>query len=223
MEGRSDSRDRPTRVLIVDDHNFFRAGVRSVLMEHGLEVVGEAGSGAEGIALVERRGPDVILMDLNMPGMSGIEATRRLVESGVTVPVVVLTVSSAEADVVDALEAGAAGYLLKSAPPDEIVRSIEAAAAGDAPLSAGVARHLVERTRLRPGRMEVTDRVQDALSEREIEVLRLLADGLDNSEIAGRLHLSAATVKRDVSSILTKLDVSNRVQAAIRAVQTGLL
>ena len=217
------SDERPTRVLIVDDHDFFRAGVRSVLAEHGLEVVGEGASGETALPLTERRSPDVILMDLNMPGMSGIDATRQLSDAGVTTPVVVLTVSAREEDVVDALEAGAAGYLLKNASPDEIVRSIRAAAAGDAPLSAGIARHLIERTRARPGRMEVASRLAGALSEREVEVLRLMADGLDNSQIGAQLHLSAATVKRDVSSILTKLEVANRVQAAIRAVQTGLI
>ena len=215
--------DRPLRVLIVDDHDFFRAGVRSVLTEHGIEVVGEGGSGDTALPLAQRRSPDVILMDLNMPGMTGIEATRQLVESGETTPVVVLTVSAREEDVVDALEAGATGYLLKNAAPDEIVRSVRAAADGDAPLSAGVARHLVQRSRVRPGKMETASRVAEALSEREIEVLRLLADGLDNTQIGAQLHLSPATVKRDVSSILAKLEVANRVQAAIRGVQTGLI
>jgi two-component system nitrate/nitrite response regulator NarL len=215
--------ERPLRVLIVDDHDFFRAGVRSVLAEHGIEVAGEGATGDTALPLAQRRAPDVILMDLNMPGMTGIEATRQLAEAGIKTPVVVLTVSAREEDVVDALEAGATGYLLKNAAPDEIVRSVRAAAEGDTPLSAGVARHLVRRSRARPGRMEVASRMQDSLTEREIEILRLLADGLDNTQIGAQLHLSPATVKRDVSSILAKLDVANRVQAAIRGVQSGLI
>lgn len=210
-------------MLIVDDHAFFRAGVRSVLLEHGIEVVGEAGDAESGVALAARRAPDAILMDLNMPGDSGVEATRQLAAEGVTAPVIVLTVSASEEDLLAALEAGAAGYLLKSAPPDEIVGSIRAALAGEAPLSPKVARHLVERTRARPGRAEQRSSAEEALSEREIEVLRLLADGLDNTQIAQRLHLSPATVKRHVSAILTKLGVSNRVQAAIHGVQLGLV
>ena len=214
---------RPTRVLIVDDHAFFRAGVRSVLLEHGFEVVGEAGDAESGVALATRRAPDAILMDLNMPGDSGVEATRQLAAESVTAPVIVLTVSASEEDLLAALEAGAAGYLLKSAPPAEIVGSIRAALAGEAPLSPKVARHLVERTRARPGRAEQRSSVEEALSEREIDVLRLLADGLDNTQIAQQLHLSPATVKRHVSAILTKLGVSNRVQAAIHGVQLGLV
>jgi len=215
--------DQPIRVLIVDDHAFFRAGVRSVLTEHGFEVVGEAGDAEAGVALPARRAPDAILMDLNMPGASGVEATRRLAADGVEAPVVMLTVSADEDDLLAALEAGAAGYLLKSAPPDEIVGSIRAALAGEAPLSPRVARHLVDRTRARPGRAEQRSGGEKELSEREIEVLRLLADGLDNTQIAQQLHLSPATVKRHVSAILTKLGVTNRVQAAIHGVQLGLV
>ena len=215
---------RPLRVLIVDDHDFFRAGVRSVLAEHGLEVVGEAPSGSAALALIPVRAPDVILMDLHMPEMSGVEATRRLTDDGIDTPVVMLTVSSDPDDVVEALEAGAAGYLLKNAPPDEIVRSVESAAAGDSPLSPRIARHLVERSRSRvrraPGAAPVA---VENLSEREVEVLRLVADGLDNSQIAAQIYLSPATVKRHVSSILAKLGVSNRVQAAIEGVQRGLV
>ena len=221
--GAADSDARPVRVLIVDDHDFFRAGVRSALTEYGFEVVGEGASGDTALPLAQRRSPDVILMDLNMPGMTGVEATRQLAEAGLTTPVVVLTVSASEQDVVDALQAGAAGYLLKNAPPDEIAQSIRAAVAGDVPLSPAVARQVVERSRARPGGMEAGSQVSEPLSEREVEVLRLLADGLDNSQIGGELHLSAATVKREVSSILTKLGVANRVQAAIRGVQSGLI
>jgi DNA-binding NarL/FixJ family response regulator len=215
--------DRPLRVLIVDDHDFFRAGVRSVLTEHGLEVVGEAPTATAALPLAAVRAPDVILMDLNMPGMNGVEATRRLAEDGVEAAVVVLTVSSDPADVIDALEAGAAGYLLKNAAPDEIVRSVESAAAGDSPLSPRVARYLIERSRSRT-RRSLSGPVRDAvLSERELDVLRLIAQGLDNNKIAAQIYLSPATVKRHVSTILMKLGVSNRVQAAIEGVQRGLI
>jgi DNA-binding NarL/FixJ family response regulator len=210
---------RPS-VFIVDDHSFFRAGLRSLLGEHDFPVVGEAATGDAALALVERRRPDVVVMDLSMPGMSGADTTRALLERVPDVTVLVVTVSAAEGDVLDALEAGASGYLLKDSAPDEIVRAVEAAVEGDTPLSPRVAGLIVHRARGRAGDLDASSA---ALSDREVEVLRLLAEGLDNSEIALKLYLSPTTVKRHVSTIFGKAGVSNRVQAAIWAVRAGII
>lgn len=215
--------ERRPSVFIVDDHSFFRAGLRKVLTEHGFPVVGEAPDGQAALALVERRKPDLVVMDLSMPGMSGAEATREITERFPSTAVLVVTVSTGESDVVDALEAGAAGYLLKDSAPAEIVKAVEAAVSGDAPLSPRVARLVVQRARMTPGGGASAATVaMEQLTEREREVLRLLADGLDNREIAQALFVSPTTVKRHVSAIVVKLGVSNRVQAAIFAVRAGL-
>ena len=215
--------ERRPSVFIVDDHSFFRAGLRKVLTEHGFPVVGEAADGQAALALVERRKPDLVVMDLSMPGMSGAEATREITERFPSTAVLVVTVSTGESDVVDALEAGAAGYLLKDSAPAEIVKAVEAAVSGDAPLSPRVARLVVQRARMTPGGGASAATVaMEQLTEREREVLRLLAEGLDNREIAQALFLSPTTVKRHVSAIVGKLGVSNRVQAAIFAVRAGL-
>lgn len=215
--------ERPS-VFIVDDHAFFRAGLRSVLTEHGFTVVGDVPSGEAALPLIERRRPDIVVMDLSMPGMSGAAATRQIAERFPSVPVLVMTVSAGEADVIEALEAGAAGYLLKDSEPDEIVRAVDAAMSGDAPLSPRIARLVVQRARMMSGGgAQAATRAAEELTDREREVLRLLADGLDNREIAQTLFLSPTTVKRHVSSIVTKLGVSNRMQAAIRAVRAGLI
>lgn len=210
---------RPS-VFIVDDHAFFRAGLRSLLSEHGFPIAGEAASGEAALPLIERRQPDLVVMDLSMGGMSGIEATRELTRRFPGVIVVVVTVSASEADVLEALEAGASGYLLKDSGAEELVRALEAAADGDTPLSPRVAGPIVHHARARGGE---ADPGGADLSKREVEVLRLLAEGLDNNEIALRLYLSPTTVKRQVSAIFAKLGVSNRVQAAIWAVRAGII
>lgn len=215
--------DAGPSVFIVDDHSFFRTGLRSVLVEHGFPVVGEAGTGQAAIPLIERRRPNVVIMDLSMPGMSGIEATRALTARFPSVAVVVMTVSATDSDVLDALEAGAAGYLLKDSDPDEIVRGVRAAVDGNTPLSPRVASLIVHRARAVAGGVEAAARTAAALTGREREVLCLVAQGLDNSEIARELYLSPTTVKRHVSAILSKLGVTNRVQAAIWAVRAGLI
>ena len=214
-------RDRPS-VFIVDDHGFFRAGLRSVLGEHGFPVVGEAPNGEAALPLIERRKPDLVVMDLSMPGMSGAEATSEIMRRSPSTAVLVMTVSTGEADVLDALEAGAAGYLLKDSQPKEIVGAIETAVRGETPLSPRIARLVVQRARMAPSGQAATVAAAD-LTERELDVLRLLADGCDNRQIAEALYLSPTTVKRHVSSIVAKLGVSNRVQAAIWAVRAGLL
>jgi two-component system, NarL family, response regulator LiaR len=213
----------PTAVLLVDDHHLFRSGLREMLAEFdALTVVGEADSGDAALSLIKRRQPDVVIMDLSMPGISGAEATRRVRELSPRTEVVVLTVSGAEDDVIHALGAGATGYLLKDAGAEEIVRAVTAAAKGGSVLSPAIARTVVERAR-RMAAGAAAPKAVTGLSEREREVLCLLAEGKDNAEIAAELFLSVATVKRDVSTLLAKLGASNRVQAAIKAVRSGLL
>jgi DNA-binding NarL/FixJ family response regulator len=216
------SEARPS-VFIVDDHSFFRAGLRAVLTEHGFTVVGDAPSGRAALPLIERRRPELVVMDLGMPGMSGAEATREIKRRFPSTAVLVMTVSTGEGDVLDALEAGAAGYLLKDSEPTEIVRAVEAAMSGDAPLSPRVARLVVQRARMMSGGGAAAAARVAELTDRERDVLRLLGEGLDNRQIAAALFLSPTTVKRHVSSIVTKLGVSNRVQAAIWAVRAGLV
>jgi DNA-binding NarL/FixJ family response regulator len=213
---------RPS-VFLVDDHSFFRSGLRSVLTEHGFTVVGDAPSGKAALPLIERRAPDVVVMDLSMPGMSGVDATREITERLPATAVLVVTVAAGEADVLDALEAGAAGYLLKDSEPKEIVRAVEAAANGDTPLSPRIARLVVQRARMASGGHSAATLAAEELTPREREVLRLLADGLDNTEIARTLFLSPTTVKRHVASIIRKLGVSNRIQAAIWAIRAGIV
>jgi two-component system nitrate/nitrite response regulator NarL len=213
---------RPS-VFIVDDHSFFRAGLRSMLTEHGFTVVGDAPSGLAALPLIERRRPDVVVMDLSMPGMSGVEATRAVTAQFRSIAVLVMTVSATATDVLDALEAGAAGYLLKDSEPDEIVRAVRAALDGDTPLSPHVAGMIAHRARAVAGGAEAAAHTLAALTERERAVLKLVAEGRDNAEIAHALYLSPTTVKRHVSAILLKLGVTNRVQAAIWAVRVGLI
>jgi DNA-binding NarL/FixJ family response regulator len=215
--------DAGPSVFIVDDHSFFRAGLRSLLMEHGFPVVGEAPTGEAAMPLIERRHPDIVVMDLSMPGMSGVEATRELRRRFPAIAVLVVTVSAGDMDVLDALEAGAAGYLLKDAGPEEIVRALQAAVDGDTPLSPRVAGMIVERARGVAGGVDASSRVVEELTTRELEVLRLLAQGLDNSEIAKQLYLSPTTVKRHISGVFAKVGAANRVEAAIWAVRAGVI
>lgn len=211
------------KVMIVDDHHLFRSGLRGMLEEQEeIELVGDAPSAEAAFPLVERRRPDVVMMDLNMPGLSGVQATRRLSELAPEVRVVVLTVSGVEDDVIDALEAGAAGYLLKGAGSEEIVRAIAAATEGGCVLSAAITQIVIERAR-RTAKGAATREAAQEISGDELGVLRLLADGKDNAAIAEELFMSQATVKRQVSSLLTKLDAGTRVQAAIKAVRAGII
>ena len=211
--------ERPLRILLVDDHGFYRSGLRAMLAAEGLEV-SEARSGRAAIELLAAARPDVVLMDLHMPEMSGAEATAAIAETS-AVPVVVLTVSRDDRDVVEAVRAGARGYVLKDAPIDEIVTSVRAAAAGDVWLSPRVAGPLLARVR---GEQDVppADAPTAELSARERDVLRLIAAGRDNATIGRELHVSAGTVRKCVSSILAKLGVDNRVEAAVYAVRHGL-
>jgi DNA-binding NarL/FixJ family response regulator len=211
------------RVLLVDDHEIYRAGLRGLLEEAGIDIVGEAANGEKALALVEEKHPSVVIMDLNMPGMGGIEAARQISTLAPLTRVIMLTVSSAAPDITDAVLAGACGYLLKSATTQEIVTGITAAARGDALLSPSVAAKLLERVREAPVRPNVPDPASASLTDREIEVLRLLSSGMDNAEIGRTLFISPSTVKNHISSILLKLQIENRIQAAVYAVRSGLV
>lgn len=207
--------EKPT-VTVVDDHELFRDGLVMVLGQRGFEVIGTAGSATDALAQIADRRPDVVLMDLNLPGMSGIEAIRRLTAAEPPIPVVVLTVVAGGGQVIDALQAGACGYLLKDSSVDQIVDAIRAAARDESVLSPRVAARLVAWLREPPGGEPVAATPQ--FSDRQLEILQLLAKGVSNHEIASALFLSEHTVKTHVSSILLKLDANNRVQAAVRAV-----
>jgi DNA-binding NarL/FixJ family response regulator len=214
-------RGNDPKVIVVDDHDIFRRGLIELLDERGIEVVGEAAFATEAIRQASDIGPCVVLMDLSLPGMSGIEATQRLTAAAPLARVVVLTVLGDDQHVMDALLAGACGYLVKDAPIAHVVDAIWAADRGESLISPRIASRLVRRLR-EPEKMELS-RTGDLLTPREVEVLELLARGLDNSGIAQALYLSQHTVKNHVSSILIKLQVENRIQAAVRAVRGGLV
>ena len=214
------SRDHPT-VLVVDDQELFRNGIIQLLEERGIRVVGEASLAADAIRQAAELHPDVILMDLNMPGMSGVEATQRLTTNAPFTRVLVLTVAADGRRVMDALLAGACGYLLKETPIAQIVEGIRAAARGESMVSPRIASGLIRRLR-EPSETE-PDLTRAELTPREHSVLELLARGMANPEIAQALYLSEHTVKNYVSSILAKLQVENRIQAAVRAVRAGIV
>jgi DNA-binding NarL/FixJ family response regulator len=211
-------------VILVDDHDFFRGGLRELLTEHGgVDVVAEAADGAEGIELVEQHRPDVVVMDLNMPRMSGVEATERLTASSAGARVLVLTISADDRTVIDAIKAGASGYMLKDAPVEDIYRAIQAVASGQLLVSPRVSRALVGVLGDAADRSKLAAAIESTLSDRELEVLRLLAIGRGNADIAGELFLSPATVKNHVAEVLNKLGVDNRVEAAVYAVRAELV
>jgi DNA-binding NarL/FixJ family response regulator len=205
----------------VDDHDLFRRGLRELLEEQGIRVIGEAATAEDGVALATRARPDVVVMDLNLPRRSGIEATRDLVAAVPATRVLVLTVAADERSVLDALIAGASGYLLKNATIEEIAAGVQATARGEAFVSPRIAHHVLARLRGQAGPGDAAAG-EETLSERELEILCLVAEGCDNDQIAERLFLSPRTVKNHVSSILAKLDVDNRVQAAVYAVRKGI-
>jgi DNA-binding NarL/FixJ family response regulator len=209
------------RVVIADDQPMMRAGFKTVLEATGdIEVVAEAGNGEEAVRAAEEHSPDVVLMDIRMPGMDGIEATRRLPRQRV----LILTTFGLDQYIIEALRAGASGFLLKDAPIHELVAAVRAVAAGDAVLSAAVTRQLLDQVARRlPAAVSQRPEELDLLTDREREVLRMLANGLSNTEIANALYLSEATVKSHVSRLLGKLGLRNRVQAVIYAYETRLI
>lgn len=205
----------PIRLLLVDDHELVRAGLRTFLgLQADMAVVGEAGSAEQALALVPRLRPDVVLLDLVLPGMSGVEAVRRLRAAHPEVKVVVLTSFAAEDSVLPAVRAGAAGYLLKDVGPGELAEALRAVHAGGATLHPAVAATVMH---------SVAEPTRDPLTPREHEVLRLVARGLPNRLIARELALSEKTVKAHVSAVLGKLGVADRTQAALYAVRHGLV
>ena len=216
----------PIRVLLVDDHDVFRHGLAQLLGDEGLDVVAEASGGEAGVRLARELAPDVVLMDLSMPGMSGVEATRAIAVGDDAPRVVVLTLSDDDASMLEALLAGAAGYVLKEATLEQIAAAVQAAAAGDAVIPPRVAPELLRRLRAsEPARAAAASEADGAveLSEREHEVLRLIVDGRDNAAIAAELFISPNTVKSHVASIFAKLGVENRLQASVQALRRGLV
>jgi DNA-binding NarL/FixJ family response regulator len=215
----------PIRILLVDDQRLMRDGLRTLLeLEGDLKVVAEAENGQAGLDAYEQFEPNVVLMDIRMPGMDGVEATRRLIERWPEARVVILTTFDDDEYIFEGLRAGALGYLLKDVSGDELAESIRKVAAGGALIEPSVARKvLAEFARLEPASRSVSDGLPEPLLEREVEILRLLAQGLSNKQIAARLHLAEGTVKNYVSGILAKLGVTDRTQAALRGRELGLL
>jgi DNA-binding NarL/FixJ family response regulator len=223
----SDQSTAAVRVLLVDDDPLVRTGLRLMLGgTSDVAVVGEVGDGAEVAEAVARLAPDVVLMDIRMPVLDGIDATRALTSRGGPTPaVIVLTTFDTEANLLDALRAGAAGFLLKHTPPEQIVEAVRRAAAGEPVLSPAAARRLIDHVAgvapAPPGREQQARERLAQLSEREREVAVAVANGWSNAEIAQRLFMSVGTVKAHVSSALTKLDLTNRIQLALLAHDAG--
>jgi DNA-binding NarL/FixJ family response regulator len=212
------------KVVIADDQALVRGGFRMILdAREDIEVAGEAADGAEAIALVGEHEPDVVLMDVRMPNVDGIEATRQIVASGSPARIIILTTHDVDEYVFAALRAGASGFLLKDVRPPDLVEAIRVVARGDALLAASVTRRLLDRFAAVLPDDAATSADLDELTERELEVLRLVALALSNSEIAARLVLTEATVKTHVSSVLRKLDLRDRVQAVVYAYDIGLV
>jgi DNA-binding NarL/FixJ family response regulator len=216
--------DRPAiRVLVAEDHDLFREGLCLLLAREGLTIVGQADNGIEAVELTASLLPDVVLMDLDLPLLAGIEATRRIAEVSPVTHVLVLTISGHETDVVEALLAGASGYLLKGTSPESLVRGIRATMEGASLMSPGIAAKLLDRVRTTDGRANGDAPLVELLSEREVEVLRLLTEGKQNGEIARDLFLSPHTVRNHISNILAKLQINNRTEATAVAIRAGLV
>lgn len=211
------------RVLIADDQAMVRSGLRMILeSESDLEVIDEAENGRQAVRVAKRERPDVVLMDVRMPEMDGLEATRQISSEAPGVRVIVLTTFDIDEYVYGALRAGASGFLLKDAPADDLIAAIRIVASGDALLAPSVTRRIIEQFAAGPDPGRTVEGLDD-LTDREVEVLKLVATGMSNTEIAGDLFVSEATVKTHVSHILTKLAVRDRVQAVVVAYESGLV
>lgn len=206
------------RILVVDDHPVVRAGIVALLdAAPDLEIVGTAASGEEALAQAASTGPDLVVMDLRMPGIDGDEATARIMAAHPEVRVLILTTYESDDAILSAIAAGASGYLLKAAPEEELLAGVRAVAAGEVALAPSVSRMLVARTR------EPAPPTRPELSPRELEVLRLVAEGLSNREIGARIHLGEATVKTHLLHAFAKLAVNDRTRAVTRAMELGIL
>jgi len=216
-------REAEIRVLVVDDHDLFRAGIASLLgTEPDIQVVAQASGGRAGIRLAAELRPDVVLMDLQMPDLDGTEAIREIVDGRPSTRVIALTVLSGDQDVESAVQAGACGFLAKETPIEEVAAAVRAAAQGGAWLSPRAAEVVLGRVRRADLRPPSPSPAVEQLSPRELDVLRLIARGMENAEIAESLQISPSTVKNHVSSVLTKLGLPSRIRAAIYAVRSGL-
>jgi DNA-binding NarL/FixJ family response regulator len=211
------------RVLVVDDHDLFRTGLRNLLEEEGVNVVGEAENGEKAIRLAADLAPDVVIMDLNMPGAGGVETTGRLASLAPLCRVVVLTISADDDDVMNAVMAGACGYLLKDSSIQELIAGIRAASEGESLISPQIAAKVLQRLRAQSKDADAAATIRAELSDRELEVLKLIANGKDNAQIASELFISPKTVKNHISNILMKLQIENRIQAAVYAVRSGIV
>ncbi|SMO36925.1 response regulator [Melghirimyces algeriensis] len=212
----------PINVLLVDDHAILRDGLSSIIsLEEDMEVVGQADSGAESIELIEKLNPDVVLMDINMPGMSGVEAIRRIRAKNLKVAVLVLTMFDRDEYLYESIRAGATGYLLKDAPSSDVIDAIRSAYRGESTLHPVMARKLLDN--ISGGKKTESGTNEDSLTPRELDVLNLMVKGLSNKEIAEQLFISDKTVKIHVSNILKKLRVKSRSQAIIYAIQHELV
>lgn len=213
------------KVLIADDQEMVRAGFRMILQaEADMEVVGEASDGEEAVTAARRRRPDVVVMDIRMPRLDGVTATRRLLTELDSPPhVVIVTTFDDDDNLYDALRAGAGGFLLKNSPPEELIEAVRAVAAGEGLLSSAVTRRVIDEFARRAPSRSPQPAALAELTEREVEVLRLMARGLSNAEIAEELVITAGTAKTHVSRILMKLGARDRVQAVVLAYETGLV
>ena len=209
--------------MIVDDHDLFRTGLRNLLEEQGVLIVGVAGGGPDAVRFGRSLAPDVVVMDLNMPGMGGVDATRHITGIAPLTKVVMLTISEEDSDVMDAILAGACGYLLKDSSIQDLMAGIRAASLGESLISPNIAAKVLQRVRATSTQPEIANTIRAELSDREIEVLKLIANGKDNAVIAAELHISPKTVKNHISNILMKLQIDNRIQAAVYAVRSGIV
>jgi DNA-binding NarL/FixJ family response regulator len=212
----------PVRVVLVDDQELVRVGFRLILERAGFAVVGEAADGLQAVTVTRQTTPDVVLMDVRMPRMDGIEATRRIVAAHPTARVLALTTFDLDRYVYAAVSAGASGFLLKDVPPDDLAHAVRVVARGEAMLAPVLTRRLLERFTNSPPPGQLPPPLR-ALPERDLEILRLVARGLSNAEIGAELHLSVSTVKTYVSRLLTHLNLRDRLQLAVLAYESGLI